>query len=393
MWPLMNWVALTAVLLGVALAYVGLQRIVTPPPIVQTLETPIRTVAPSAPVDATETNSIGQQRVVRTSDGQLLSLFATEAGLSVVSDLGNQGRSWRTPVTLPAIQASSLSAAIDSKNRVQLAFVDDEGASFTVLTRDSGAWQSSNIVQLGATTSPVIDVAWDEPAQRAHVTWIGQSDEGQTVQWASFEAGAVTKLGQTEELASAPKGDVLANVAAAPSGAAIVTYRKGDAAGWYSRSFVDDTSGWQPEESLPTKIVARAGSVAMDRRGVAHLVLIDESGEQMIYLKRSNKGWLSPQTVIPPATTEEMDDPFLATDTTSRLLFAFFSTTGTADALRVVVNDPATGWKDPYRISIEDNSTQGRSPTSMDPLSGSPLVLWTSAGSQPAINSGSIVLP
>jgi hypothetical protein len=122
-------------------------------------------------------------------------------------------------------------------------------------------------------------------------------------------------------------------------------------------------------------------------------VLIDEGGSEMIYLKRSHKGWIAPQVIIPPATTEEMDDPFLATDAASRLLYAFFSTTGTADAVRMVVRDPATGWEDPYRVSVEDNSTEGYAPTSLDPLTGTPLVLWTSAGTDTSIRTGNIVLP
>lgn len=391
-WPLLNWIALGVVLIGTALAYVGFQRVVTPPPVLHTLETPIRTVAGSVPADATATNSIGQQRVVRTSNGYLLSLFATPEGLRVVSDLGDHGRSWRAPLTIPAIQASSLSATIDDHDRVHVAFVNEKGPAFTVLSRSAAGWQPSNIVQLEEGSSPVIDVAWDQGGELAHIAWVAQRDGTDAVSWASFSSGDVAKLVETEELASGFTGTALANVAAAPDGRVIVTYRKGDAAGWYSRLLLGE-SGWQPEEALPTKIRARAGSVALDRRGIAHLVLIDDAGREMIYLRRSNKGWAAPQTIVPSGTTEQMDDPFLAADSSSRLLYAFFSTTGTADALRVVVNDPATGWEDVYRVSVEDNSTQGRSPTSMDPLVGTPLLLWTSTDADPALQSGNIVLP
>jgi len=392
-WPLLNWVALSVVLIGTVLAYLGFQRVITPPPLVQTLETPIKTVATGAPVGATETNSIGQQRVVRTSNGYLLSLFGSSAGLSVVSDLGDHGRSWRAPVTLPAIEASSLSATIDGRDRIHLAFVNDEGPAFAILSRDAGGWRSSNIVQLDAGTSPIVDVAWDEQRQLAHVVWVGEGDGDQVVRWASLGSDTLAQVSDTKDLAVVPSGTALANVAADGNGHVIVTYRKGEAAGWYSRLFYDDTSGWQPEEALPTKIDARAGSVALDPRGVAHVVLIDQDGKEMTYLKRSHKGWIAPQVVIPQGTTEEMDDPFLATDAASRLLYTFFSTTGTAEAVRMVVRDPATGWEDPYRVSLEDNSTEGYAPTSLDPLTGTPLVLWTSVGADPSIRSGNIVLP
>jgi len=392
-WPILNWVALTVVLVGTSLAYLGLQRIIAPQPTLLHLETPVHLVARGVPTDATATNSIGQQHVVRTSDGYLVSLFGSPAGLSVVSDLGDHGRSWRAPVTIPAIQASSLSAAIDADDRVHLAFTNEEGPAFAVLNRDAGGWHSSNIVQLDTGTSPVLDVAWDAEHGLTHVVWVGDGAASEVIHWASFGSGDVVEMEDKEDLAGPVAGPALANIAAGPAGQVIVTYRKGDKAGWYSRSLVDDGAGWQPEEALPIDVTARAGSVAMDRRGVAHLVLIDDAGQRMLYLKRSNKGWATPQTVIAPATTEEMDDPFLAIDTTSRLLYAFFSTTGTADAVRMVVRDPATGWEDPYRVSVEGNSTEGYAPTSLDPLTGTPLVLWTSPGKDPSIRTGNIVLP
>jgi len=395
MWPLANWAALLAVLVGTTLAYVGFQRILAPPPVLQTLETPIRTVASGVPADATATNSIGQQRVVRTSDGHLLSLFATEAGLSIASDLGDHGRSWRAPVTIPAIAASSLSAAAAPDNRIQLAFVNDQGPAFAALDRTRAGWQASTIVQLDDSSSPIVDVAWDPLRELAHVVWVAESDEGSVVRWASLASNraGVARLLESDDIAAIRGGSALANIAAGPGGQLIVTYRKGDAAGWFSRSLTDDSAGWQPEEALPVDFTARAGAVAMDRRGLAHVVLIEESGDEMLYLRRSSKGWLAPQTAVAQGTTEEMDSPFLATDASSKLLYAFFSTTGTADALRVVVNDPAGGWEEPYRISVEDNTTEGHSPTALDPLTGTPLVLWTSTGATPAIHSGNIVLP
>jgi hypothetical protein len=402
-WPTANWIGLAAVLLGVGLALLGFIRLTGAPadPSEQSVESPIRDVAASASADATHAQWIGQRRILRTSSGRLIAFFSTPQGLSVVSDQSNSGRSWRSPITIPDVPATSFSVAIDSSDRVHLAFSDGEAIAYARLEETRNGWVNTDVLQLDETSSPVVDVAWDPQSGLANVVWAREVASGEVPQWAAIANGKSPSIAQTEALAR--EGDevpVLANVAGGGGSPLLATYRRGDSpTGWFSSAARWDEDSnrytWSPEESVPTEEVIGAASVVIDSRRTAHLILRDSSSFELAYYTRTLRGgWSSGETAVDANSIEEIDFPVLTVDETSRLVYVFLQTTDNVPQIRVAIRDPASGWEGPYSVTSSASFPDGAGyPTSIEQANGLPIVLWTRGGSSSTIQSARVAAP
>jgi hypothetical protein len=403
-WPTANWIGLAAVLLGVGLALVGFMRLTSAPaePSEQTVESPIRDVAVGTRADATHAQWIGQRRLVRTSNGRLIVFFSSPQGLSLVTDQSNSGRSWRSPITITDIPATSFSVAIDNKDRVHLAFSDGGAISYARLDETPEGWVNTAVLELDEASSPVVDVAWDPQSGMANVVWAREVELGEVPQWAAIATdGRTPSLAQTEALSRG--GDeipVLANVASGPGSPLLATYRRGNrSAGWYSSTAEWDENAnrytWSPEERIPTNEAIGAASVVIDSRGTAHLILRDSTTFELAYYTRTQRGgWSSGETAVDADGIEEIDFPILTVDQTSRLVYLFLQTTEDFPQIRVAIRDPASGWEGPYSVTSPTSFPDGAAyPTSIDKASGLPVVLWTRGGSTSTIQAARVAAP
>ena len=404
MWPMANWAGLAAVLLGVGLALLGFVRLTSAPeePAVQTVESPVRDVAVGTSADATHAQWIGQRRLVRTSTGRLIALFSSTDGLSLVTDQSNSGRSWRSPIAVSDIPATSFSVAIDDKDRVHVAFSDGGAISYVRLQETRDGWEPTDVLELDETSSPVADIAWDTQSGLAGVVWARQAPSGEIAQWAAIDSDRETPtIVQTEALSE--PGDavaVLANVAAGPKSPLLATYRRGDrSAGWFSSIADWDEASrsytWRPEERVPTNEDVGAASVVIDSRGTAHLILRNSTTFELTYYTRTRRaGWSSGETAVDADTVEEIDFPILTVDQTSRLVYLFLQTTEEAPEIRVAIRDPASGWEGPYSVTSINSVPEGAAfPTSIEQANGLPVVLWTKGGDSPTIQAARVAAP
>ncbi|MGQ0679383.1 MAG: sialidase family protein [Actinomycetota bacterium] len=337
-------------------------------------------VATDAPADATHTQWIGQRRVVRTSDGRLIAAYNGPGGLQVVSDKGNQGRSWHPPQPIAGLSPASFALAIDPTDRLHVAFRDEQGVGYVIIAESEIGLTPGEVVRLDRdATSPVVDVAYDQMRSAAHVVWV-KGDPGQQPFWAAISApvdGEPAVLA-TQEL-SAP-GDVLsvlANVGTGPAGEVLATYRRGDSlSGWYSRSLGSDALTWSGEEALPVpEALYGAASLAMDRAGTGHLVLRDNTSYELTYLtKAAAGGWLPPEQVLDADVTEQIDFPTIAVDETSSTLFVVFQDTESnpEGEIKAVTWEPEGGWSIPSVVA-----TGSGLPTSIERAGGVAQILST----------------
>jgi hypothetical protein len=391
------------VLAGVALGVVALTRAepaATPPDSGRIVEPPIRDVAFGVPADATHSQWIGQQRLLRTSDGRLVALYPGADGLQLVTDQSNQGRTWRSPLPFPDITPTSLSAAIDDNDNIHLAFTDGSGISYARLSSKGRGWEAPAVLPLDPdSASAVVDIDWEREGGQAYVVWAAESSEGQAPQWATISGGSKPSVVETGELAE--PGDeipVLVNIAAGPGSTLHATFRRGDSSfGWFGRTGLvqkDGTVQWGPEEQLSTDDGFGAAALAVDGQGTAHLVLRDSTTFRLLYFRRTEaRGWSSPQTAVEAGSIEEIDLPALSVDTSSKLIYLFFQTNrfNSAGEVAVSVRDPATGWEGPYRIGPQE---QGAAyPTSMATTKGQPIALWTKGGEAPSIQAARVIAP
>lgn len=403
-----SWATLLAtvvVLAGLALGVLALTRdpqqqqvaSVAPVPIV---EPPIRDVAFDVPPDATHSQWIGQERLLRTSDGRLVALYPTEEGLQVVSDQRNQGRSWRSAIAFPEIAATSVSATIDGGDNLHVAFNDGAAIFYARLGATGKGWSAPVVLPLDEDAdSPVVDIAVDNRNSYAYVVWAAQSGEGESPHWGVISVANDPVLVETGDLAD-PGSDipVLVNVATGPRSSIHVTYRRGDSSvGWFARTGVTQAEGsveWAAEERLSSQEGFGAASLAVDAGGVVHLVLRDSTSFSLLYFRRTAQGgWSSPQTAVEADRTTDIDFPTLSLDASSRLVYLFFQTSefNPASEIAVAVRDPATGWEGPYRIAP---TTEGALfPTALANSDGQPLTLWTKGGGAPAIQAARVIAP
>jgi hypothetical protein len=403
-WPMANWIGLAAVLLGVGLALLGFVRLTADPeePAAQTVESPVRDVAVGTPADATHAQWIGQRRLVQTSKGKLIAFFSSPEGLSIVTDQSNSGRSWRSPIGVTDIPATSLSVAIDDRNRVHLAFSDGEAISYTRLQEKRDGWVFTDTLELDETSSPVVDIAWDPQSGLANVVWARESGSEEVPQWAAIAIdGETPSLVQTEALSE--RGDeipVLANIAAGPESPLLATYRRGDrSTGWFSSSAEWDEGPesytWRPEERVPTNEGVGAASLVIDSRRTAHLILRNSGTTELTYYSRTQRGgWSSGETAVDADRVEEIDFPNLTVDQSSRLIYLFLQTTEEVPEIRVAIRDPASGWEGPYSVTSISSVPNGAAyPTSIEQANGLPVLLWTRGGDTPTIQAARVAAP
>lgn len=403
--PWATVLAMVVVVAGAALGVLALSRDSVPSPpaasvTAPVVEPPIRDVAFDVPLDATHSQWIGQQRLLRSSDGRLVALYPTDGGLQIVTDQRNQGRSWRSPILVPDISATSLSAAIDRNDNIHLAFSDGSGISYARMDATARGWRSPVVTPLDdASASPVVDIDLDNRDRFAYVTWAAQSEGGETPRWSVVSSGEDAVVVQTGDLAE--EGDeipVLVNIATGPGSTIHVSYRRGDSQqGWFARAGETDPEGsvvWAPEERLSSQQGFGAASLAVDGEGVAHLVLRDSTSFALLYFRRTQQGgWSSAQTAVEADATVEIDLPMLSLDASSKLVYLFFQTAefNPANEIAVAVRDPASGWEGPYRIAP---TTEGALfPTAISVDNGQPITLWTKGGAAPSIQAARVIAP
>jgi hypothetical protein len=403
-WPTANWIGLAAVLLGVGLALLGLIRLTAGPaePSEQSVESPIRDVAVGTSSDATHAQWIGQRRLVRTSNGRLIVFFSSPQGVNLVTDQSNSGRSWRSPIHIADIPATSFSVDIDNRDRVHLAFSDGEAISYARLEETREGWINTEVLELDEASSPVVDVTWDQQSGLASVVWAREVASGEVPQWAAIATGGRRpSITQTKALARrGGETPVLANVAGGARSPLLATYRRGDRpTGWFSSAAEWDedanTYKWHPEETVPTDEAIGAASVVIDSRRTAHLILRDSSSFELAYYTRTQRGgWSSGETVVDANSIEEIDFPVLTVDQTSRLVYVFLQTTDDVPQIRVAIRDPASGWEGPYSVTSSASFPEGAGyPTSIDRANGLPIVLWTRGGSSSTIQAARVAAP
>lgn len=387
--------------LGVlALTRGGGQEVVTMPAPAPAVDSPVRDVAFGVAGDATHSQWIAQQRLVRTTDGRLVALYGGTDGLYVVTDQGNQGRSWGSPVAYPGIEPRSFSAAIDGGDNLHIAFSDGSSVSYAYLGSEGRGWDEPVILSIDRdSASPVLDIDHDPEGDRTYLVWAGKTGSGEAPTWAAIQGSTSPRVVHSDELAD--PGDeipVLVNVAVGPDSTIHATFRRGDSSfGWFGRRGSIRNDGhveWLPEERLSSGEGFGAASLAVDAKGVAHLVLRDSTTYQLLYFKRTKRGgWSSPQSAVEGQRVEEIDFPTLSIDSTSKLVYLFFQTDQNVSAgeVSVAVRDPAAGWEGPYRIP---SAGQGAGyPTAMAVSSGQPIVLWTTGGEAPSIQAARIIAP
>jgi hypothetical protein len=361
--------------------------------------------------DATFGQGIGQQHVLHLPNTTLVVLNASAQGLQIVADQANQGRTWRSPLTVPEIVTDSFAADADADGRIHLAFVTGTEVSYVRLTLTASGWTSSAPLTVDSNAaSSVVDVAWDGARQLVHVVWAQSASGGQSPAWAAVRSRGDPKIVELETLAGAGSATpVLVNVAtsglAAPPSqgpaAVTATYRRGDSAeGWRSRTAGAGAEqlDWGAEEQLPIDGEISAAALAMDPRGTAHLVVHDSTSGRLAYSRRGGRtGWTSPETAVEGPDEGTLGMPVISVDGASRMVYVFFERSpGPGQPTRVVlaVRDPATGWEDAYEITRASETPDGSVfPNSLEHVLGQAIVAWTSPGRPARIQVARVTAP
>lgn len=408
--PASYWLSLGIVVAGVVLIAVAIVRAGNPtdPSAGAIVESPLRTIAIGVPPNVTQTYLVGQKRVVRLSDGQLAVLLPTESGLKLILDDNNQGRTWQEPVAVTDSPIESLSVAADSSDRLHIVTSDGAQVAYTTLFEEGTGWGAGPSLVLDTqSTSPVLDIAWDEAADLAHAVWIHEDTAGSQPIWASVLTadGEPPALAQTQVLAD-PGNEIppLANVAVNNGSGVLVTYNHPDeSGGWYSRtgtiSEEEDVRFpvfiWGNEEKIPVAARYGGAAVVIDRMGVAHLVLRDDGAARLMYFKkRRNRAWSAGEPAAQGNTPLEVDQPGIAVDAASRLIYLAFQRGGDRPEVQVVIRDPATGWEGPYQIVTEQDLPEGAVfPTLLPTARGPAIILWTTAGPSPKLQAVRVTAP
>lgn len=404
--PASYWLSLGIVLTGVALIVVAIVRAATPndPSAEALVESPLRTIATEVTANVTQSYLVGQKRVLRLSDGRLLVLLPTTTGLLLSVDETNQGRTWRAPVEI-GTPAVSLSVASDSSDTLHVVTSDGAQVAYLTLAEETDGWVAGPPLILDAdTTSPVVDIAWDESTGLAHVVWIHQDGAASQPLWGSVGGEDQPRLIQTQVLAdSGTELAPLVNVAVDSTSNAVVTYNHPDeSGGWYSRSASPSREEseapifrWSDEEKIPVAAQYGAAALVVDERRQIHLVLRDDGAARLMYFNKTpGRDWSPGEPAVRGANPLEVDHPGLAVDASSRLIYLFFQRGGDRPEVQVVIRDPATGWEGPYQIVTETELPEGAMfPTTLAAATGPAIVLWTTAGDSPALQAVRVTAP
>ena len=365
------------------------------------VQVPIRTVASGVRNTATFTQWVGQQRIVRVGDDRLVVLFMGTRGLEIVADEKNQGRTWRSGVRIASVSGDSFSVAADGQGRLHLALSEEGVISYVRLTRTQSGWEPGAVLELSDSATQVTNVAWEAETNTAQVVWTEEAPNGERPMWAAVQPDdAAPQILAEDRLAeSGTESDALVNVASYGDGRVIAAYRSAVDSGWYSRIASVDELGafaWGPEERLPFEDFAGAMTFAVDDEGTAHLGLRDDTNSRITYFRRTDPaGWSGGETVVEAASSEAIELPSIAVDTTSRLVYIFFVDTSEPKGdLRVAIRDPATRWEGPDGVAGEGELDEGALyPTTMASSQGQPILVWTTQGEVPAIQSARISAP
>jgi hypothetical protein len=405
------------VLLGVGFVLLGVgraleaSRVENPAP--RDLEvslSPLRDVVREVDADATFGERVGQQHLVHLPSASLLVLNATDEGLQVVADQSNQGRTWRSPLTVPEVIADAFAADVDAAGRVHIGFVAGSDVSYARLELTGSGWTSTEpLVVDDNAASPVVDIAWDPARDLAHLVWAQTGAGGQRPAWAALTSSEEGGNVAFEEPLAEAGGDVPVLVNVATSGRAPVPrravgtvisgYRRGDSVvGWRSRALgAADEPLWGPEEQLPIEGQISAAALAVDPRGTGHLVLHDATSGRLAYLRRAGRtGWASPETAVEAPEEGTLSLPVISVDEASRMVYVFFERGGGSEPTRIAlaVRDPATGWEGAYEIARRSDTPEGSIfPSSLERASGQAIVMWTSPGDPPKIQVARVTAP
>lgn len=357
-----------------------------------------RDVIAGVPGATTHNQWIGQDHLVRASDGTLLALYGTEQGLQIVADYQDHGRLWRPPVSLPEIHAVSSSVAIDAADRLHLAFADGSRVAYVLVEQSGAEWATSHVLEVdAAATTAYVDVAYDDESDLAHIVWVEESDQGQAPRWAVISGTPTGPRVIASRRLADPASDVPVLVNVAAGGAhAVATYRRPDSpTGWFARAVsagAKNTLRWGRQERVPIDAVIGAADVAVDGGGVAHLALRDSTTFQLVYFTRgADGGWSGGETAVTAASIEEIDYPSLTLDRSSKLVYLFFQNDmleGETGVL-VAVRHPTNLWESPIRVSPAKDAPHGAFfPASLEHTAGAPIVLWTAGGASPVLQAG-----
>lgn len=406
-WTMTSWVALAAVLLGVGIALIGIGRVLLADDESvqesQVIESPLRTVIADAPSQATHGHWIGQSHAVTTELGRTVFVYSDDGGLYVVMDERNRGRSWRSAIAVDDATPDSLSIDRASGDDVLVAMSDGTQVDVAVLHQGPRGWDAGKALTLDDDAAGnVVDIAWDEAAGAAHVVWASGGGEDERLEWAHVSVDGTTLEVVDSDVLARADGDlgILANVAADEAGNLMVSYRKGaTTGGWYSRRGTSSQAGvtWSGEERLPVEGVVGAASLALDASGSAHLVVRNDNGPRLEYLRRSLRGgWSSPDVVTEGRTVEEVELPAISVDAGSRLVYVFFQSDADTrfPIIRVAIHDPAAGWAGPYDVADPGLLPDGAGYPSVSANTlGEPYILWTTAGAAPQVQVARVVAP
>lgn len=402
-WPRWGAAALSAlgaaaVAVAVTAAFVG--KTETQLPVIEGF---VSTVTAGVPGDATHTQWTGQHHVVQTSDDRLHVLYASAGRLHVVTDHGNGGRTWEESIAVPEIRTTGYSAAADGRDRLLLAYTDDQELRFTTLTRESTGWEPGEALVLDeSSSSRVVDIAWDGANEVAHVVWAAAGGSGERPQWAAVAPGPRPRLVQSRELAPAGEtGSVLVSVVTMPASGVLAAYRRADGGGFVSRTVRPGGAStefvWGPEEAVPADSNFGSVSLVADRRGVVHLALRDDVDPALLYFRKpAGKAWGRGEVAVAASSVEEADFPVLSVDERSGLVYLFFQNADLdpSPQIRVLVRDPAAGWQGSYQVinpeAVEDGANF---PVAAGTVAGSASVLWTRKGPIPQIQIARFLAP
>jgi hypothetical protein len=360
----------------------------------------VATVVGRVPGDATHTQWIGQKRLIRTATGSLLAFYASADRLHIVEDDGDGGRTWRSAVAVPEIVTRSFSVAPAGGGRVQVAFTEGRTLSYAVLARRGDGWSAGPILRLDARApTDSVDLAWDPDARVAHVVWASSDRRSQRPRWAAVRPGGERpRIVATSALGPPARGrDVLANVATGPGSLVVATFRPADdEAGWVARAarLSNGRFRWAAPAVLSTSPAFGAGALAVDRDGVAHLVLRDDAGQDLRYFRRSPAGrWSEGEVAVPGDSLLDVELPDIGVSGDGRV-FVFFQSDrfGPNTEVRMAVRDPEGGWSDSYGL-VTAAPDGFQLPVAPEEIRGPPTVLWTTEGEVPLLQLARVRLP
>jgi hypothetical protein len=410
-WPIGNWIGLTMILLGLLLVVIAVRSCQSlsddpaSPPAEGEPNPEIRTVATDVVQDATHGRWIGQQRVVTLADGTMVFVYPTQDSINLVKDGATGGDTWEEPFVLEGFTPKTLSIDVDSKDRVHVVYSDGASVSYVRLKNKPAGWKPSRVIQLDEdSTSPVVDIAWDEQNQTAHVVWVQQSDDGEAPAWAALTSEGGIHVTEEGLLAQpATEVGVLASLTADGRGSLLITYRRGDhAQGWASRyssgRSSDGTWLFEEEEEVPIDAGVGAADVLYDRGKTAHLVLRDSTNFALTYFtKTKGEAWSQGEVAHAGPNVGALELPVLSYNAAENNLYLFFQTEEfdpAGEVSYVVRALDSPGWQGPFDIMTAADAPEGALyPVTPDRVEVQSIVFWTKTAETYEVGAAPVIAP